>query len=225
MKQIAVARMVGLVVALGAAWLCIDGIAGFVRVRSEIAAAMSTRAMETPVDLSHPGEITVPFHQVCQICHGERILLLCEGAESAQVDPTALLTGLRLELIIRDAQGGQASRICLSGDDAYRSNGAILLGLLPPFPKGEYTAAIHVASGAPALAGKGQELVVEFFLCGLETQLALLSLVVAVFGGLLAALLLWLVLPGTLRYGIRRRPSSAETQASLPGDAVAGSDS
>jgi hypothetical protein len=75
MQRIATGRIVGLLVAVIGIGLSVWCAREAVRMNAEFHRWSDARPMETVIDVSKPGETTVPFHQTCSIPHGEALFL------------------------------------------------------------------------------------------------------------------------------------------------------
>lgn len=177
MRHLAFGRLFGL--SLAASSLGVAVFAGWLSYRRscDYEAWVTARPLETPMDLSHPGSITVPFHQTCVISHGEYLMLDCDRGGRAEGTLEELLRGLSGSLVIEDQAGkevvNQSLWVQQPADILERE---IVLTDLPSFPEGEYQATISIKRGVPALAGTPQIVFAKYQLCGLE------RLAVPVFG-------------------------------------------
>ena len=158
----------------------IRGIAGqrdFVRWQSE-------RPLEAEVDLSKPGLIELPLRQTCSIAHGQNVVLQLPASALKQHNAAELLNGLDATLTITDAAGSNvveeaALEIGASSDSP---NEAICIFSFPTFHKGTFQAKIKVSRGAPALAGITQRIESRYLLCGLESMIANIALLLGFIG-------------------------------------------
>ncbi len=149
MQRLATGRLVGLLIAVVAIGLSVHSGCEALRMNAELHQWLAARPMETSIDLSQPGETTVPFHQTCSVSHGEGLYLKCDLGHRAQQNPQELLKGLSGKLIIRDSDGNQIKTLKLDNKTAQYWGDAIVLAGCAPFPKGKYVATIRVDYGAP----------------------------------------------------------------------------
>lgn len=84
MRQIATGRIVGLLIAVIGVCISIWCARGAVLMNAEFNQWLDARPMETAIDLSKPGETTVPFHQTCSISHGEALYLTWEPNDATE---------------------------------------------------------------------------------------------------------------------------------------------
>lgn len=202
-RHLAARRIIGLVIAvvgIGAAIWCAMLSA---RRNAEFHQWERDRPMETAIDLSQPGQVTVPFRQTCGVSHGEAICLECEIDRDADARFEAF-TGLSAKVVIRDAAGREVESRPIDVDSIHAWSDQIVLTGLAPFARGEYLATIEIESGAAALAGRPQVVYVVYQLCGLEQVPAIMWGVFGVAAGAIGVTSGVCVLPGLLRHGIRR---------------------
>ena len=164
------------------------------------------RPMTTPIDLSCPGKAEVPFRQTCSCSHGEALCLEGELG-GASGDPAKALAGLSGTVVVADAAGMEVARVELKAADFQMRNGVVELTYLSSFGVGDYTAAISIASGAPAQVGRRPTLYARYALCGLERFPALIFGALATGAGIVGLLCAVAFLPGFFRYGLRRAPT------------------
>jgi len=204
MGNIAIGRVIGLVLAVLGIGLSICFGYTAVRMDADFHEWLVARPMETAIDLSEPGETTAPFHQTCGISHGEALYLECDLDDEARRNPEELLKGLAGVVVLRGTDGNEIQTLEFSDETIRYWNDSILLAEFAPFRTGEYVATIRIDSGAPALAGKQQTIHAKYQLCGLERMPAQFSGAFAMGAGLIGLVAAVCVLPGLLRYGIWR---------------------
>jgi hypothetical protein len=105
MQRIAIGRFVGLLLALIGIALSIWFARDAVQRNADFHEWLVARPMETEIDLSTPGETTVPFHQTCSISHGEALYFDCDLEEVAKRKPEEVFKGLSGNVTIKDADG------------------------------------------------------------------------------------------------------------------------
>lgn len=159
--------------------------------------------MRVGVDLSKVGTTTTSFGQTCAVSHGEIIELLV-GPFDAPADQVNL-AGLVMSVSIADASGAAVSKVSIHGEDVPLGPSPIILTQFHPFREGAFTATIAVESPAPALAGEEQCLSARYELCGLEAMPSALAHWTAMLVGFASGIGVLSVLPGLVRFGIRRR--------------------
>lgn len=173
---------------------------------------VEARPVNIKVDLSQAGEFSGPFHQTCEMSHGEYLCLELPPRVLAGTTPTKLVANLRFEYTVTNAQGGQEAR----GDfeyglpwEDYLYEGAIPLVYVDRFHNGDYTLLLRVTTGVPELAGVQQRLIARYHLCGMEMMPAFLSMVLGIVFLVIAAII---PLAGWLLAVRRRRKiSTSET--------------
>ncbi|QDT42196.1 hypothetical protein Pan241w_22770 [Gimesia alba] len=186
------------------------------------------RPMETRVDLSQPGSLSVPFHQTCSISHGEGVFLDCEIRDEAGQIPDEVLKGLAGSLVITDSAGNEIANRDLTewktpppGQpivSRYLVSGEVMLTEIPTFKTGAYTATVTIDEGAPALADHTQTIYAKYRLCGME------QMPVAVFGffafcaGVVFLIAGLVVIPNFCRFGIWKHQTAEEVLTEAPQD-------
>jgi hypothetical protein len=209
-QQLAVGRIIGFVIAVvgfGAAIWCAMASA---RLNAEFHQWERDRPMETAIDLSRPGQVTVPFRQTCGISHGEAICLECEIDRDPDERFQEAFTGLAAKFVIRDADGREIESRTIDVDSVHAWRDQIVLTGLAPFARGDYLATIEIESGAAALAGRPQVVYAVYQLCGMEQVPAIIWGAFGVVAGVTGLIAGACVLPGLLRHGIRRVGPSKE---------------
>ena len=176
---------------------------------------LTARPMETAVDLSRPGEITVPFQQTCSISHGEAFYFKCDLDGASMEKPEQLFQDLSAKITIKDADGNEIENAKINSATVHNWDDDIILAEIAPFQTGKYVATIRIESGVPALANKQQTVYAKYQFCGVEQVPAVVVGAVAFGAGLIGVVSALCVLPGLLRYGIWRssplKSSSLET--------------
>lgn len=206
MRRIAIARLVGLVVAVVCIGLSVHYGLAAKRHNAEFDEWLDARPMECAVDLSKPGETTAPFHQTCGVSHGESLFLECDPENAPRVKRDELLKGLSARLVIKDSEGKEVKNVAMESErmKAWNDGVTFMLADFEPFHTGDYVATIHVDSGAPALAGKRQTVYAGYLMCGVEQMPAYLCTWTAWGAGMIGLVSAAFVLPGLFRSGIWR---------------------
>lgn len=209
MRRIAVGRSIGLLLGVVCIGLSIHCAYEALRMNADFHAWLGARPMETAIDLSRPGEITVPFHQTCSISHGEGLYLKCDVDEKLQQKQQELLEGLSGVLVVKDLDGRDIESVKFDDKRAQNRDGKIMLTDFLPFGTGTYVATLRVESGATALAGREQgreqTIYVKYHLCGLEQMPAMVAGGFALGAGIIGLISAVCVLPGLLQYGFVRQ--------------------
>lgn len=174
---------------------------------------LDARPMETAIDLSKAGEMKVPFHQTCGVSHGEALYFDADVPDEVKEHPEKLLENLSGSIFIRDIDGNEIASAEFVDKSVQFWDGEILLAGFAPFPKGDYDATIRIEAGVPALADKPQTIYAKYQLCGLEQMPAMITGVFAVGSGMIGLISAICVLPGLLRFGVRRPMPSQAPQA------------
>lgn len=216
MRKLALGRMIGLLLtALTLGIAVVTGYAGY-RYNRAVHAWETARPLETEIDLSQPGAVTVPFEQTCSVSHGEGLFLDCDlRGDTGQV-PENVLEGLAGSLVITNAAGEEiARRSLMDGEDDVRPNepivyrylasGEIMLVNLPTFAAGTYSATITVDQPAPALAGHRQTVYARYQLCGLEQMPVVMFGFVAFCAGFVTLVIGSCTVPAFCREGIWKK--------------------
>ena len=172
---------------------------------AEFRSWISARPFETTIDLSGPGEWTVPFQQTCSVSHGEGIFLASPPSFSRDTVVEEILGDLTGSVFVFDENGDEIAHTIIDGSDAtsWRDSGDIRLSGLYPFSKGEYVARITIDTGSPALSDTNQTIYAAYDLCGLEMLPAQISAFGAFGFGITALIAAACVIPGFIRYGLR----------------------
>ncbi len=199
MRRIATGRTVGLVVAIVGIGLSIWCACESIRLNAEFRQLLGARPMESAIDVSKPGEITVPFHQTCSISHGEALFLKCDLEDQSKQSAEKLLGDLSGSLVIKDANGSEIESVKINNTTVQDWDGKIMLTGFAPFRNGDYVATIRFDSGAAALAEKKQTIYAKYQLCGLEQMPATIASAFAFGAGMIGLVSAVCVLPGLLR--------------------------
>jgi hypothetical protein len=199
-----------LLLAIAAIGLAIVWARYALRMSENFRAWLEARPMETAIDLSQPGEISVPFRQTCSIAHGEGLYLQGDFDETRQ-EQQELLEGLSGVVVLVDAEGREIESLKISGTGAHFEDGKILLADFVPFRVGDYVARIRIESGASALAGREQTIYARYHLCGLEQLPARVASALALGAGIIGLVSAVCVLPGLLTHGFVRDASREGT--------------
>lgn len=213
MRRIAIGRLIGLLIALIGFGLSIWFAFDAMRRNAEFHAWPDARPMETAIDLSKPGEVTVPFNQTCSVAHGEALYLEVDSRELTDVNIGEFFLGISGTVVIRDSAGNEIETAVINGETAYYWDGQVALTEIAPFPRGNYVATICIDSGGPTLAGKRQIIYAKYQLCGLEQMPAVIAGVFAFVTGFVGLIAAVCVLPGLLYGGFREDSFKALAKA------------
>ena len=178
-RRISIRRIVGAVVAVG---LIIQAVAFALEYRRRDRSFydwIDARPASMAVDLSRPGTVTAPFHQTCQVSHGEAFYLTVDPIGDR--NKSELLRGLEGTITINDIDGKemQSLRISAELDLEHEVDEPIQLAYFDPFEIGDYSVVIDIRNGASSLAGTKQAIHARYILCGLERFPATLALLLA----------------------------------------------
>ena len=210
MRQIATGRIVGLLIAIIGVGVAIWCARDAIRMNAEFHQWLDARPMETAIDLSKPGETTVPFHQTCSISHGEALYLDCDLDEESKQNTEELFAALSGNVIIKDSNGNEIESVKINNTTVQYWDGKIILTGFAPFRNGDYNATIRIDSGVAALADKEQAIYAKYQLCGLEQMPAMIAGAFAFGAGIIGLVAAVSVLPGLLQCGIWRTAKNAE---------------
>lgn len=210
MRQIATGRIVGLLIAITGVGISIWCAQEAVRMNGEFYQWLDARPMESAIDLSKPGETTVPFHQTCSISHGQALYLDCDLDDDAKQNAEELFAALSGRFVINDSDGNEIESANINHKTVRHWDGTIRLVGFSPFRNGHYVATIRVDSGVAALADKQQTIYAKYQLCGLEQMPAMITGAFACGAGIIGLVAAVCVLPGLLRYGVWRSTESPE---------------
>ena len=206
MRKLAIGRTVGLVIAVLALGAAASLWWESRRLDRAFVEWIDARPMEATVDLSQPGEITVPFHQTCQISHGESIYLESRAGDNRDLPPEEVCKGMAGSMVVVDAEGNEVGSATIDGADASRwgDKDDICIGRFLPFHEGDYVATVQIDSGAAALAGEPRRVYAAYDLCGMERMPAFIVGVFAAGAGVIGLVASVCVLPGLVRHGVWR---------------------
>lgn len=204
MRRIATGRIVGLLIAIVGTGVAIWCARDAQRLNAEFHQWFVARPMETAIDLSKPGETSVPFHQTCSISHGEALYLKCDLPDDAKQDVGELFKNLSATIAIKDADGSEIEAVKINSKTVQHWDDNIILAGFAPFRNGDYVATIRVDSGAVSLSGKQQVMYAKYQLCGLEQMPATIAGAFALGAGIIGLVSAVCVLPGLLSAGIWR---------------------
>ncbi|QDU09405.1 hypothetical protein [Gimesia aquarii] len=222
MRKLAIGRIIGLIIALVLISIAYSfGVSAF-RFKENFQEWIVARPMETTIDLSQPGKVSVPFHQTCSISHGELIVLDCNIKDEAGNVPDGLLTGLSASITFTDAEGNEVDSRELVHLGVHPQNGRIIrnvaediiLADIPTFRTGNYTATIIVEDGVAALADYPQTIYARYQLCGCEQipvyTLGFVSFVI----GTIGLIVMLCVVAGLIRFGVWQNVASESVSLS-----------
>jgi hypothetical protein len=210
-RRIAVGRIIGLVLAAIGIGISIYFAREAMRMNAQFHEWLQARPMETVIDLSRPGETTVPFNQTCSISHGEDLYLKCDLDDTAKENPEELLKGLSATVVISKSNGEEIETLKINNKTAHHWDGKVVLAGFAPFRQGNYVATIRIDSGAPALADRAQTIYAKYQLCGLEQMPAMVAGGFALGAGIIGFVSAVCVIPGLLTGGFFRTiPEKAE---------------
>ncbi|REJ93924.1 MAG: hypothetical protein DWQ34_09665 [Planctomycetota bacterium] len=212
MRQIATGRIVGLLIAMIAIGISILCARDAVRMNREFHQWLVARPMETAIDLSKPGEATIPFYQTCNISHGEALYLDCNLENESTQNTEEVFADLSGNVVIKDSDGNVIESVMINDKSVQFWDGKIMLAGFAPFPNGDYMATIRVDSGAAALIDKEQTIYAEYQLCGLEQMPAMIAGAFAFGVGLIGFVAAVCVFPGLIRCGIWRTTDNGEPE-------------
>jgi len=204
MRRLATSRIVGLIIAVAGFGVSIWCARDALRMNAEVHQWIDARPMESAVDLSKPGETSVPFHQTCSTSHGEALFLECDLPDDMKGSLDGLFKDLSASVVIQAADGSAIETVKIDGQNVRLWDDKIMLAGFAPFRKGDYVAALRVDRGAPGLAGNRQVLYAKYQLCGLEEMPVALAGAFALGAGIIGLVAAVCVLPGLLRGGIWR---------------------
>ena len=202
MRKLATGTIVGLFIAITGITVSIWCAQAALRMNAEFHQWLDARPMHTAIDLSQPGETTVPFHQTCSISHGEALYLKCDLDDESKQNTEELLKNLSGNVVIKDSLGNEIESVQINYETTQYWDGKIMLAGFAPFRKGDYVATIQVDSGASTLSEKQQTIYAKYQLCGLERMPATITGAFAFGAGLIGLVSALCVLPGLLREGI-----------------------
>ncbi|QDT98214.1 hypothetical protein [Gimesia aquarii] len=222
MRKLAIGRIICLIIALVLIYTAYSFGASAYRFKENFQEWIVARPMETTIDLSQPGKVSVPFHQTCSISHGELIVLDCNIKDEAGNVPDGLLTGLSASITFTDAEGNEVDSRELVHLGVHPQNGRIIrnvtgdiiLADIPTFRTGDYTATIIIEDGVTALADYPQMIYARYQLCGCEQipvyTLGFVSFVI----GTIGLIVMLSVVPGLIRFGVWQNVASESVSLS-----------
>ena len=154
MRNLAFGRLFGLSLAV----ISLVGAVVFVKAsfyfHSQFQQWTTARPLETMIDLSRPGSVTVPFHQTCSVSHGEYMMLECDLGEDQEATLEELLQGLSGSIVIKDQMGEEVVNQRLNIHQAYGLlNREIVLVDLPTFSAGRLSGDHFRGIGGARLSG------------------------------------------------------------------------
>ncbi|QDV50290.1 hypothetical protein [Gimesia fumaroli] len=203
MRHLAFGRILGLLLAV----ISLVGAVVFVKAseyfNSQYHQWTTARPLETKIDLSQPGSVTVPFHQTCSVSHGEYMMLECDLGEEQEETLEELFQGLSGSIVIKDQTGEEVVNQSFKVHNPHGTlNREIVLVDLPTFAEGKYQATISVETGVPALADSPQIVYAKYLLCGMEQMPGVLSGIYAFCASVVCLIAGLIVLPNVIKYSI-----------------------
>ncbi len=226
MRKLALGRMLGLLLTVFALVVTVAFLKFAWDFDTLFQAWLTARPMETKLDLSQPGTVTIPFQQTCSTSHGEGIYLDCDVRNEQGAVPNGLFSEFSGSVVIHDLSGKEIVNRRLTVSDADSVSGELLLVDLPTFQTGDYAATIRVDSGVPSLAGHPQFIYAKYQLCGLEKMPVAICGFISFCAGCVTLLIGGFAVPAFCRKGIwkhivvEQAPSveSAETAVESTGE-------
>lgn len=212
MRKLAIGRIIGLIIAMVLIYIAYSFGASAFHFKENFHKWMVARPMETTIDLSQPGRISVPFHQTCSVSHGELIVLDCNIKDEAGNVSDGLLTGLSASITFTDAEGNEVDSREMVHLGVHPQNGRIIrnvtgdiiLADIPTFRTGDYTATIIVEDGVTALADYPQTIYARYQLCGCE-QIPVYTLgFMSFISGTIGLIVMLSVVAGLIQFGVWR---------------------
>lgn len=219
MRNLAFGRLFGLSLAV----ISLVGAVVFVKAsfyfNSQFQQWTTARPLETTIDLSRPGTLTVPFHQTCSVSHGECMMLECDLGEEQEATLEELLQGFSGSIVIKDQTGEEVVNQRLNIHQAYGLlNREIVLVDLPTFSAGDYQATISVETGVPALADYPQIVYAKYLLCGMEQMPGVMAGIYAFCASVVCLIAGLVVIPDFCRFGIWKNQTAEEGLTEAPQD-------
>lgn len=157
------------------------------------------------IDLSKPGITSAPFHQVCDVAHGEYVCLETEPGGwvwcNELVRRFAALSG-EVRIVSKNGHQAFVSPLSELSDDSLSATfepEPLRLVNMHSVPRGEYTIVVDVREPAPVLAHIPTVLTVRYHLCGMEALPALQDAAWSFFLGLAWAVFLIILVAGYVR--------------------------
>lgn len=177
-------RVAGLLIAIVSISGCYSCARDAQRKNDEFHQWLSAKPMDTQVDLSRQGEVTVPFQQTCSVSHGQAVYVKMDLESESQESAQTLLEDLKGRVVITDSTGTEVERAEFDRETMQLWNGELMLTSFAPFANGEYTATIRVETPAAELPSEsGQTMYCRYQLCGLEQMPAMIAGGLAVLAG------------------------------------------
>jgi hypothetical protein len=213
-SRFAIARTVGLAIAILGAGLVVLSIDAAIETDAKLQEIRHNRAADIPVDLSKPGETVVPLVAKCSPMSGidwDSTLFYLELDPPLQPGESIerLLEGLSASLTILDESKNAVIKMQFKPehvrDFVIWGNGYTMQRFVD-YSRGKYSAKVHVISGAKSLAGRHQTIYLRHFSWdyeGLEAGVLIAPVFASVFG-IVAIVAALLSVPGLLLHGFRR---------------------
>ncbi|MCA9016250.1 MAG: hypothetical protein KDA77_13040 [Planctomycetaceae bacterium] len=219
MRTLAIGRIFGLLLTV----ISLVGAVVFVKAsfyfNSQFQQWTTARPLETTIDLSRPGTVTVPFHQTCSVSHGECMMLECDLGEEQEATLEERLQGLSGSIVIKDQTGKEVVNQRLNVHQAYGLlNREIVLVDLPTFSTGNYQATISVETGVPVLADYPQIVYAKYLLCGMEQMPGVMAGIFAFCAGVVCLIAGLVVIPGFCRFGLWKNKTAEQVSMETPQD-------
>ena len=210
-QRISILRIFGAMAAATLHILAVISMVEYRRADRRFWESVNARPMTVVVDLSQPGTFFTPFNQTRQSSHGENFYLTI--SPPAGLANKERLKDLEGTITIKDSEGKEVETLEINPDldPSVSTDVRMILANFPPFPVGQYTAAIHVKQGAPALRGIPQTIHAEYRLCGCE-NLAFVSAIIAFVLGIPGIIIGLHVTYGFLNHGWRVPPKRHPTR-------------
>lgn len=201
MRRLAKLRIFGITIAILGVFLAIYWGRVSAQMHADFEQWTTDRPMESAIDLSQPGSITVPFHQTCHAAHAEVICLEIDGDEQIE-NPHEFFQELKGELIVTDGDGEEVERVAIDNESTRIWQDELIIARIYPFAKGQYIAKVNIDHGVTALSGRQQSIFAKYELCGLEAMPASIMGGAAMFAGFLGGIAAFCVAPGLVKNGI-----------------------
>lgn len=211
MRHLAIGRILGLLLTVISLVVAVMFVNASFYFHSQFQQWTTARPLETKIDLSRPGSVTVPFHQTCSVAWSEYMMLECPLGDESDKVLEEQLQSLSGALVIRDQSGNEVVNQKLKGvhTTGVLDRGIVLIHF-PTFREGDYQATISIDSGVPALAGYPQTVYARYLLTGLEQLPVYRYRALAVSAGVVCLIAGLVVLPDFCRFGIWKNQTAEE---------------
>ena len=180
-----IARLIGYTLAAGLLVAAVNSWRTATLIQTEVDAAKTAVRLRMPLDLATAGEYCAPLHETFRNSHGAPIEIHTTPPWKDQDEATQAIKGLAGTCTIVNPDGtlvetfDLADRLYARPPRGDTTTPLLLIAMQPP-ERGDYECRIKITTPAPSLAGRTQEALGRYEICGMEEGPVMIGRVIAV---------------------------------------------